>query len=397
MEQIMRPIGSQKQGEKGIVLVLALLMLLVLTLIGVSGMSTTDFETLIAGNKRVSSKAFYVAEAGINEFMGRFRTGATGEFSDSSPTSPNWRLFLAINAGKATRIGYSSATTGHNFLQSLQNELDFAVEARHKLDASNNVVVLAGYPVYIVTSHGYTAEGGHKVIEVEVTKSPYVEPPASLYSKSPVNLQGSSTYISGIDHCPADGVANNKPGIITTTPTITQAGNPTVEGDPPKVTDSPINLHINDMVTYLKGDADFTYEYTTNQTLTGLSNDWGTPAGTSTTEPLSYDGPMNIVYFDMNGDRTLTLAGGSHGAGILLVNGNLELNGGFKWYGVIIVTGALDYTGGGQKNVTGGIMAGETTTVQLDVGGNAGIINCSSATKKIKVAPLKITQWREMF
>ena len=393
----MTPKDNQKQGEKGFVLVLALLMLLVLTLIGASGMSTTNFETLIAGNKRISSNAFYVAEAGINEFMGRFRTGATGEFSDSSPTSPNWRLFLAINAQKAARIGYSSGTTGHNFLQSLQNELDFAVEARHKLDASNNVVVLAGFPVYIVMSHGYTAEGGHKAIEVEIMKSPYVAPPASLYSKSPVNLQGSSTYISGIDHCPVDGVANNKPGIITTTPTITQAGSPTVEGDPDRVTNSPINLPLNDMVTYLGKGADFIYKYTGNQTLTGLSDEWGTPTGTSTTEPLSYDGPINVVYFNMDGNKTLTLAGGSHGAGILAVNGNLELKGSFKWYGVIIVTGALDYTGGGEKNVTGAVMAGETTTVQLDVGGNAGIINCSNAKKKIKVAPLKITQWREIF
>ena len=393
----MRSKDNRKQGEKGFVLVLALLMLLVLTLIGVSGMSTTNFEALIAGNKRVSSKAFYVAEAGISEFMGRFRAGATGEFSDSSPTSPNWRLFLAINEQKAARAGYSSGTAGHNFLPSLQNELDFALEARHKLDADNNVVLLAGYPVYIVKSHGYTEEGGHKVIEVEVMKSPYVEAPASLYSKSPVNLQGSSTYISGIDKCPVDGVANNKAGIITTTPTITQAGSPTVEGDPDRVTNSPLNLPLEDMVTYLKGDADFAYKYATNQTLTGFSNDWGTPAGTGTTEPLSYDGPMSIVYFDMKGDKTLTLAGGSHGAGILLVNGNLELHGGFTWYGVIIVTGALDYTGGGQKNVTGGIMAGETTTVQLDVGGNAGIVNCSNARKKIKVAPLKITQWKEVF
>jgi hypothetical protein len=194
-----------------------------------------------------------------------------------------------------------------------------------------------------------------------------------------------------------DGVANNKPGIITTTHTITQAGSPTVEGDPARVINSPLNLPLNDMVTYLKGDADFAYQYSSNQTLTGLSNDWGTPAGTGTTEPLSYDGPMKIVYFDMKGDKTLTLGGGSHGAGTLLINGNLELHGSFKWYGVIIVTGALDYTGGGEKNVTGAVMAGETTTVQLDVGGNAGIVNCSNAKKKIKVPSLKITQWREVF
>jgi hypothetical protein len=153
------------------------------------------------------------------------------------------------------------------------------------------------------------------------------------------------------------------------------------------------------MVTYLKGDADFTYEYTSNQTLTGFSNDWGTPAGTGTTEPLSYDGPMNIVYFDMNENKTLTLAGGSHGAGILLVNGNLELHGSFTWYGVIIVTGALDYTGGGQKNVTGGVLTGETATVQVDVGGNAGIMYCSEVANKLKqmVSPLKMTRWRDVF
>jgi len=35
---------------------------------------------------------------------------------------------------------------------------------------------------------------------------------------------------------------------------------------------------------------------------------------------------MNVVYFNMNGN-TLKLAGGSKGAGILLVDGNLDLSG----------------------------------------------------------------------
>jgi len=51
--------------EKGFALIIALLILLVLTLIGISAINTTTFETSISGNERVGTDAFYVAEAGI--------------------------------------------------------------------------------------------------------------------------------------------------------------------------------------------------------------------------------------------------------------------------------------------------------------------------------------------
>jgi Tfp pilus assembly protein PilX len=51
--------------EKGVVLIIALLMMLVLTLIGISSIGTTNFETSISGNERVRMDAFYAAEAGI--------------------------------------------------------------------------------------------------------------------------------------------------------------------------------------------------------------------------------------------------------------------------------------------------------------------------------------------
>ena len=108
---------------------------------------------------------------------------------------------------------------------------------------------------------------------------------------------------------------------------------------------------------------------------------------------------MSIVYFNMNGTNTLKLTGGTTGAGILLVDGNLEINGGFKWYGLVIVTGSVDYTGGGEKNVTGGVMSGESATVEVDVGGNAGIIYCSSVSNSLKnkVSPYRVTRWRDVF
>jgi hypothetical protein len=344
-------------------------------------------------------QAFYAAEAGINEFMGRFRDGATNEIADSDPVNPNWRVLLAKHSGEcATRIGYVSGDP--NSIPSLQNQLDFGVEIKHKIDATNQVVKYGGVPVYILKSYGSTADGGNKVLEVELIKTPGYDPPAALYSEMPVRIGGSSTYINGKDGCGT----TNKPGVISTTtlmPPIIESGSPSIDGSPPRVTQAslppPTDLPLEEMLNYLKGDARFKYIFNENQTLTGYSGDWGTPAIHDTTVPMTYTGPMNIVYFDMQRTQTLKLVGDSHGAGILLVGGNLEIGGSFAWYGVILATGTVAWTGGGQKNVTGGILAGKGATMEVDE--NAGVVYCGAVPKKLKeiIPPSKITRWREIF
>jgi hypothetical protein len=387
--------------ENGIALVLAMLLLLIVTVIGISALNTSTYDVRISGNEKSSIQAFYVAEAGINELMGRFRPGATNQILDSDPSNPKWKVLLAKYPGKgALHIGYISGDP--NSLPSLQNQLDFGVEIKHKIDATNQVVQYAGVPVYILKSYGFTADGGNKVLEVELVKSPNYDPPSAIFSEMPVHIHGNPIYINGNDGCGK----TNKPGVITTTtttPPITESGNPTIDGLPPKVTltsnPSPISLSIKEMVDYLKGDANFKYSYNENQTLNGYSDRLGTPTSSDTTIPITYTGPMNIVYFNMNGEKTLKLAGDSHGAGILLVEGNLEINGGFTWYGIILVTGAVEYSGGGKKNLTGGIMVGKKVSIETTIGESAGIIYCSAVSEKLKdiVPPLKMTRWREIF
>jgi hypothetical protein len=389
------------RDEKGMVLVLGMLLLLVVTLIAISALNTSTYDILISGNERASVQAFYVAEAGINEFMGRFRAGATNQVADTDPSNPAWKLLLAKDPGEgANQIGYVSGDP--NSIPSLQNQLDFGVEIKHKMDEANQVTKYAGLPVYILKSHGFTADGGHKLIEAEILVSPGYDPPSALYSEAPVRIHGGSTYINGNDGCGT----TNKPGIATTTPTtppITESGSPSIDGSPPMVTQAstppPANLPLKEMLGYLKGDANFAYAYDENRTLTGYSENWGTPTSSDTTVPITYTGPMNIVYFNLQGTQTLKLAGDSHGAGILLVEGNIEINGGFTWYGVILATGAVRVTGTGRKNVTGGILAGENATSGIDIDDNAGIIYCSAVSDKLKeiVPPLKMTRWREIF
>ena len=392
---------KQLGEERGIVVVLGMLLLLVATVIGISSLNTSTYDIRISGNQRASVQAFYVAEAGINEFMGRFRPSATNQISDSDPFNPAWNILLAKAPGKgAAQVGYVSGAP--NSISSLQNEMDFGVEIKHKTDETNQVTTYGGAPVYILKSHGFTADGGYKVLEVELIRSPNYDPPSAVYSEKPVHIRGSSTYINGDDLCGP----TKKPGVTTTTaaiPPIIKSGNPSINGSPPEVTQAstppPAELQLKEMLDYLKGAADFKYDFNENQTLTGYSDLWGTPTSSDKTVPIIYTGPMNIVYLNLQGTRTLKLTGDSHGAGILLVEGNLEINGGFTWYGIILATGSVGYIDGGQKNVTGGIMTAGSATMGIVVDENTGIVYCSTVSNRLKeiIPPFRITRWREIF
>ena len=61
----MRPFHIGLIRERGSVLVVALLILVLLTLIGISATTNTDIETLIAGNEKFHKIAFYNADSGI--------------------------------------------------------------------------------------------------------------------------------------------------------------------------------------------------------------------------------------------------------------------------------------------------------------------------------------------
>jgi hypothetical protein len=54
------------RNEKGVALVIALIMLIVLTFIGIASISSSVFEARISGNERWGSNAFYAASGGVD-------------------------------------------------------------------------------------------------------------------------------------------------------------------------------------------------------------------------------------------------------------------------------------------------------------------------------------------
>ncbi len=77
------------KNEEGVVLVIALLMLLILTVIGISSISSSFFETKISGNERLGSVALYAAEGGVN--VGISRVPDTTAYSGTVGSDASYR------------------------------------------------------------------------------------------------------------------------------------------------------------------------------------------------------------------------------------------------------------------------------------------------------------------
>lgn len=58
------------RDQQGATFIIALLILLVLTLIGINAINTTVLETNITGNERLYNNAFFVSDAGVDYFYG---------------------------------------------------------------------------------------------------------------------------------------------------------------------------------------------------------------------------------------------------------------------------------------------------------------------------------------
>ena len=77
--------------QRGIVLAVTLVMLLVLTLLGIAAVSLTSYEAKITGNERVYNDAFYAADGGIENFRAIV---STGEFVHTPSTGGTYSVAI---------------------------------------------------------------------------------------------------------------------------------------------------------------------------------------------------------------------------------------------------------------------------------------------------------------
>ncbi|MCL0085459.1 pilus assembly PilX N-terminal domain-containing protein [Thermodesulfovibrionales bacterium] len=105
--------------QKGVALITALLMTIVVTAIGIAAVNIATVETRIAANHKVAKQAFYIAEAGIAHARANFDILRDDlDWSDNLP--PDWPTRGTINVGGLT--GTYTITTRDAALNSITVE-----------------------------------------------------------------------------------------------------------------------------------------------------------------------------------------------------------------------------------------------------------------------------------
>jgi type IV pilus assembly protein PilX len=94
--------GSWKNSQHGAALVIGLLLLLVLTILAVSGMNSASLEFVMAGNEQFRANAFAAAEAGIERTMdaGTFNPAVlTQNQNGTTNGTDNWTTVTTTQLG----------------------------------------------------------------------------------------------------------------------------------------------------------------------------------------------------------------------------------------------------------------------------------------------------------
>jgi len=86
---------TKKKQQAGVVLVISLIMLLLLTLIGVTSMQVTLLEEKMAGNSKDKSVAFEAAEAALRDAEKDIRSTRVSGLSGMTSTCTNGLCYIA--------------------------------------------------------------------------------------------------------------------------------------------------------------------------------------------------------------------------------------------------------------------------------------------------------------
>ncbi len=438
--KIFRRLMLLGKNEKGIALVVALLVMAALLLIGATAVMTTTTDLKISSNYKQSENAFYSAEAGIQEARERLKGSTTsntnyvGDPSTSADplwcayilTSTSWNPAEKDSSYSSSYRNYIPTSSSHTnttlSINSLQNTMKYYVKIRHKMEydaeqdghtsssthyfdndgsttthssSSPGNIIYYGYgdSSAPTTAKQFTTSSATDAKPVEIITAYGVDgsaqkllemevvrptgPPVVAAIYAKNNVTGNGSSMF-VSGNDNCGVAAAKPPIYALSPAeVNTSGHPTLEGNPSTWQSGSTNIDIASNVNNLKGSA--TIKLTDDQS--------GGTIGSTSNYVTCYSNTSNP--YNVNGLKLQNLTG----YGILVVEGDLTLGGGFSWNGIILVTGTLVFNGGGSGiNIRGAVLAEQT----VDINGGLDIrYDSCQISNAVNTQSLKVLQWRQ--
>lgn len=171
---------QRRNKQQGSVLVISLIILLALTMIGVSGMRSTTMEEKMTGAMRDKTMALQAAEAGLVRgeqfFQPLVGTGAfDGTGGQYGPTDAEPDYFDSATWSDSNSIGYTTAITNvatPSALPGVASQPRFILKYVRDMEGTNTSLNMGGYGQqkinavsdFMITARGVGASGNSVVI-----------------------------------------------------------------------------------------------------------------------------------------------------------------------------------------------------------------------------------------
>lgn len=375
------PQAGRGHDERGIALVMAIVVLLVVSILATMVMQNLSTERKISGHGLRTSRALSAAEAGVAEAVSRLRSGEI-ELDEENPaavaqiflTEPGMMpavgtdtLSFATLQPSGSWLEYSSSTSGAGALTiEFRRDPDTGDIVRWDETQSPPFNTLTGMPVYRITSTG-SVNGDRTSVVADVIRKPlHARLNAALTVGNALDL-GTGIAICGFQHSSSitngDGVAGR---MANPTCTHHEVG----RDDVPAVWTAQA---ISNNGATLAGLPAASEEHQAGfysgpwEALGISSTDFRALLGDPQPGPASFDG---VVWMDDN--STMNDVSGTFeihdliGEGLVYVDGDLTITGDITYRGLIYVEGDLTTASAG--SVVGGVVvrgrSGGTTQLQ---------------------------------
>lgn len=138
------PFAGRRHDQGGAALAVGIILLLILTILAITGMSTATLELRMAGNRQFQERAFQAAEVGIERAMN------SGLYSTSVPS---------LCPGDGCKSGTTAGNTVANELAGAKDDDSFTYTMRFDTDTGSTIVPGGGY------SLGTGLQAYHFVVE----------------------------------------------------------------------------------------------------------------------------------------------------------------------------------------------------------------------------------------
>jgi hypothetical protein len=319
-ELVSAPFSATRRRGFALPMVILVIAFLTVTIAAAFAATSSELTTNLA--QRGESRAYMLAQAGLENFTARRNEPGFCASCGEPPTTVRESTTVTLPGGYAQVVA-QRVRVGSNTVPAV-----YLLRSRG-VDTSQNGI----------TGSSVGAYGERTVAQLVYWNVNQVNVLAGWMSASGLNKQGSSGTISGVDNC---GRKSTVAGIAVPNGDYSAPGSFMPEGNPP----------IQQLGTQAEANASVKIDWA------GIVNGNRIQPNLVINPPAPYTWPSfaDPNYYPVirvNGDFTLPASGGR---GTLIVTGNLTISGSDLWKGILLVGGVL--TSNGNNSVYGATMSG---------------------------------------